>query len=269
MPLGDGKAKKETKEINDELGFILDAVSSIGDKLVASFEDAVDSADALNSGVEIIGKTMQRGLAANLKAVVKSTENLINLEAKVNLGLASQGDLEKEKLRVQMNQAQLAVKLKTLAGSLTDEQRELLILEQEEINKQQAQLKGLEKKLALNIKNKSLTDILKDNAESIADKIDKSGTLTQILKGGFGSVLNTTKLVQLSAVALFDAIVATDKAIGGLAKGLNMTYSEATVLRAELQSVANTSASAKITADGLGEAMMVVSNELGITGKDF
>ena len=72
MPLGDGKAKKETKEINNELGYILDAVSSIGDKLVASFEDAVDSADALNSGVEIIGKTMQRGLAANLKAVVKS-----------------------------------------------------------------------------------------------------------------------------------------------------------------------------------------------------
>ena len=96
----------------------------------------------LNNGVEIIGKTMQRGLAANLKAVVKSTENLINLEAKVNLGLASQGDLEKEKLRIQMNQAQLLVKLKTLAGSLTDEQKELLILEQEEIDKQKGQLKN-------------------------------------------------------------------------------------------------------------------------------
>ena len=62
MPLGDGKAKKETKEINEELGFILDAVTSIGDKLVASFEDAVDGAENLNNSVEIIGKTMQRGL---------------------------------------------------------------------------------------------------------------------------------------------------------------------------------------------------------------
>ena len=266
MPLGDGKAKKETKDINEELGFILDAVSSIGDKLVASFEDAVDSADALNSGVEIVGKTMQRGLAANLKAVVKSSENLINLQAKVNLGLNTGADIEKESLRIKLNKEQLLVKQKVLAGSLTEEQHKLLALELKELNAQEKSVKALEKELALNIKNKSLTDILRDNAESIADKIDKSGTLTQILKGGFGSVLNTTKLVQLSAVALFDAIVATDKAIGGLAKGLNMTYSEATVLRAELQSVANTSASAKITADGLGEAMMVVSNELGITG---
>mgnify|MGYP001112749045 CR=1 FL=1 len=161
MPIGDGKAQKETQKINEELGYILDAVSSIGDKLVASFEDAVDGASNLNNGVEIIGKTMQRGLAANLKAVVKSTENLINLEAKVNLGLASQGDLEKEKLRIQMNQAQLKVKLKTLAGSLTDEQKELLILEGEEIKKQQQQLKGLEKQLATNIKNKSLKELLR------------------------------------------------------------------------------------------------------------
>ena len=266
MPLGDGKAKKETKDINEELGFILDAVSSIGDKLVASFEDAVDSADALNSGVEIVGKTMQRGLAANLKAVVKSSENLINLQAKVNLGLNTGADLEKESLRIKLNKEQLLVKQEVLAGSLTAVQRELLSIELQQLDKQEDQVKAIKKKLALNIKNKSLTDILKDNASSIADKIDKSGTLTQILEGGFGSVLNKTKLLEASAVALFKAILATDKAIGGLAKGLNMTYSEATVLRAELQSVANTSASAKITADGLGEAMMVVSNELGITG---
>ena len=265
MPIGDGKAQKETQKINEELGYILDAVSSIGDKLVASFEDAVDGAANLNDGVEIIGKTMQRGLAANLKAVVKSTENLINLEAKVNLGLASQGDLEKEKLRIQMNQAQLAVKLKTLAGSLTDEQKELLILEGEEIKKQQQQLKGLEKQLATNIKNKSLTDILKDNAESIADKIDKSGTLTQILKGGFGSVLNKTKLVEAAAVALFQAIVATDKQVGEMAKGMNITYQEALKLQQELQSAANLSMSTKVSAEGLGQALMAINSELGIT----
>jgi len=266
MPLGDGKAKKETAAVNEELGYILDAVSSIGDKLVASFEDAVDGADALNSGVEIVGKTMQRGLAANLKAVVKSSENLINLQAKVNLGLNTGADLEKESLRIKLNKEQLLVKQEVLAGSLTAVQRELLSIELQQLDKQEDQVKAIKKQLALNIKNKSLTDILKDNASSIADKIDKSGTLTQILEGGFGSVLNKTKLLEASAVALFKAILATDKAIGGLAKGLNMTYSEATVLRAELQSVANTSASAKITADGLGEAMMVVSNELGITG---
>ena len=166
MPLGDGKAKKETAAVNEELGYILDAVSSIGDKLVASFEDAVDGADALNSGVEIVGKTMQRGLAANLKAVVKSSENLINLQAKVNLGLNAGADIEKESLRITLNKEQLLVKRKVLAGSLTAEQLKLLDLELKELNAQEDVVKALEKELALNIKNKSLTDILKDNASS-------------------------------------------------------------------------------------------------------
>ena len=38
MAIGDGKAKKEAVEIKEELGFILDAVSSIGDKLINSFD---------------------------------------------------------------------------------------------------------------------------------------------------------------------------------------------------------------------------------------
>lgn len=44
MALGDGKAKKEVQDVKEELGFVLDAVSSIGDRLIASFEEAVDSA---------------------------------------------------------------------------------------------------------------------------------------------------------------------------------------------------------------------------------
>ena len=62
MAIGDGKAKKEAEDIKEELGFILDAVSSIGDKLVASFEDAVDAvkdvaegaADAVEDAVEAV-----------------------------------------------------------------------------------------------------------------------------------------------------------------------------------------------------------------------
>ena len=42
MAIGDGKAKAEVKGINEEIGFILDAITNIGDRLVASFEDAVD-----------------------------------------------------------------------------------------------------------------------------------------------------------------------------------------------------------------------------------
>ena len=41
MGLGDGKATKESKEVTKELGYILDAVSTLGDQLINSFQDAV------------------------------------------------------------------------------------------------------------------------------------------------------------------------------------------------------------------------------------
>ena len=58
MGLGDGKAQGEAKAINKELGFILDAVSSLGDQLVNSFQEAVDGASDLGDKVDIVGKTM-------------------------------------------------------------------------------------------------------------------------------------------------------------------------------------------------------------------
>ena len=265
MPLGDGKAKKETKEINDELGFILDAVSSIGDKLVASFEDAVDSADTLNSGVEIIGKTMQRGLAADLKAVVKNTNNLIDLGTKVSLGLATQADLAKSSEQIAFSKARLLVKQEMLAGKLTDKQKELLTSELSEIDAQEAINKKLEIRFKKLQKSKSLTEIFRDNLKSAADEIDKTGTLSALLSGNFKDIVSVQRLGELAMVALYKAVVATDKQVGEMAKGMNLTYHEAAQLQNEMQKVATTSMSAKLTAKGLGEALMAINSELGIT----
>jgi hypothetical protein len=265
MAIGDGKAQKETQKINEELGFILDAVASIGDKLVASFEDAVDGADALNNSVEIIGKTMQRGLAADLKAVVKNTNNLIDLGAKVNMGLATQADFAKTSQQIAFSRARLLAKREILAGKLTDKQKELLDAELGELDAQDSINKKLEAKNAKLQKSKSLFQLAKENAGGIADKIDKSGTLSTILEKGIGAVLTPMRLLEVSALALFQAIVSTDKQTGDMAKSMNITYTEANKLQREMSSVANLSMSAKITAEGLGKALMAVNSELGIT----
>ena len=210
MPIGDGKGQKEAKKINEELGYILDAVSSIGDKLVASFEDAVDGADALNNSVEIIGKTMQRGLAADLKAVVKNTNNLIDLGTKVSLGLATQADLAKSSEQIAFSKARLLVKQEMLAGKLTDKQKELLTSELSEIDAQEAINKKLEIRFKKLQKSKSLTEIFRDNLKSAADEIDKTGTLSALLSGNFKDIVSVQRLGELAMVALYKAVVAAD-----------------------------------------------------------
>lgn len=265
MAIGDGKAQKETQKVNEELGYILDAVTSIGDKLVASFEDAVDGAGNLDNSVEIIGKTMQRGLAAELKAVVKNTNNLIDLGAKVNMGLATQADFAKTTQQIAFSRERLLIKQEVLAGKLTDKQKELLDAELAEIDAQDAINKKLQAKNIALQKSKSLTQVFKENLQGAADQIDKTGTLSKVLSGNFKDVVSVARLGELALVALFKAVVATDKQIGDMAKGMNLTYHEAALLNNEMQRVATTSMSVKVTAKGLGEALMAVNSELGIT----
>ena len=95
MALGDGKAKQEAQEIKGELSFILDAVSSIGDKLISSFQDAVDEANQLSTASDAISKTLKRGLVSDMRETVKNTENLIRAQSKAEKGLLKQSELQK------------------------------------------------------------------------------------------------------------------------------------------------------------------------------
>ena len=264
MGLGDGKATGEAKEINKELGFILDAVSSLGDQLVNSFQDAVDGASELGDKVDIVGKTMQRGLVADLKQAVKNTESLIDLQSKVSRGVATQKDIAKEAEKIALNRARLDAKRNILGGQLTKRQKTVLAQEEQQLNLQQKALDSINQQNDSLQKQKSFLTLAKENAGGLADKLDKSGTLSKVLSGGISSVLTPARLLELAVLGVFDAMVSVDKLNGELAKGLNISYSEAADLTGELTKAANQSGSMTITTKGLGEALMAANGELGI-----
>ena len=62
-------------------------------------------------------------------------------------------------------------------------------------------------------------------------------------------------------------MISVDKQTGELAKSLNISYQEALDLRGELNQAANATGELSISAKGLGEALMAVNSELGITNK--
>ena len=264
MALGDGRSEEEIKGVNKELGYILDAVSSIGDQLVKSFEDAVDGASDLNGAVDVVGKTMQRGLVADLKKAVSNTNSLIDLQAKVTSGIATQKDIAKEAEKIALNEARLAAKREVLGDRLTDIQKELLAQEQEQLDFQKQALKAIEDQNAELQKSKSFFQVIKESAGGIADKLDKTGTLSKILSGNIKDVLTPMRLAELAIVGIFNAAKGADEATGKLAKNLNISYNEAVVLESQLNSAANSSREISITTKGLGEALMAVNGELGI-----
>ena len=265
MAIGDGKAKAEVKGINEEIGFILDAITSIGDKLVASFEDAVDGAGDLGNAVDVVGKTVQRGLVADLKSAVKSTENLINLSAKLARGTLKQSDIAKEQERIAFNRAKIEAKRQIFGNKLTKQQQALLAAEEEEINAQEAVLKKIEAKNNALQKQKGLFQIIKENSSDIANKIDDTGQLAKILNGQIGLLFTPLRLAEMAIIGVFTAFKSADEQAGELAKSLNLSYGEAVELQAEMQSVANLSGNMTITGKGLTKALMAQNEALGIS----
>jgi hypothetical protein len=264
MALGDRQAEDEVKGINKELGYILDAVSSIGDQLVKSFEDAVDGASDLNGAVDVVGKTMQRGLVADLKKAVQNTNSLIDLQTKVTLGTATQKDIAKEAEKIALNEARLAAKRQVLGDALTDTQKELLAQEQEQLEFQKQALKAIQDENTELQKQKSFFQVLKENSGAIADKIDKTGTLSKILSGNLKDVVTPMRLAELAIVGIFNAAVDVDEQTGKLAKNLNISADDALQLQNELKSAANSSLELSVTTKGLGQALMAINGELGI-----
>ena len=68
-----GNSDEQIKNINQELTYVLDAVTSIGDKLVSSFKEAVDEAVELGDVTETMGNTLKKGYSRDLRDISKIT----------------------------------------------------------------------------------------------------------------------------------------------------------------------------------------------------
>ena len=267
MGLGDGKAKDEAKEINKELGFILDAVSSLGDQLVGSFQDAVDGASELGDKVDIVGKTMQRGLVADLKQSVKNTESLIDLQSKVTRGVATQNDLSKAQEKIALNRARLDAKKLVLSGQLTKRQKTLLAQEEQQLNLQQEALDGIKDQNIQQQKNKSLVELGSESAKRFASQIDKSGTLTSILEGKFADVVTISRLGELSMLAIGKAILAGSENMAMLSQETGMSKDQALALSKELNQSAIDSGNVAYNTTKAHKAFKGLTAETGLTAE--
>ena len=130
------------------------------------------------------------------------------------------------------------------------------------------------KELGLDELTKSKTKVDKEgnakqltgtSAVSVLKGISPAEKSMLALKAGFkelGPIIK--KAIPLFLVVEFlGALKASDKATGELAKSMNMSYSEANLMRQELNSIANLSGDVLINTKGLQESLMAVNAELG------
>jgi hypothetical protein len=79
--------------------------------------------------------------------------------------------------------------------------------------------------------------------------------------------LNPASLILAAIDEIIDAMKIIDSGAGDMAKGMNMTYSEALKTREELGTIADLSGDAAVTTKGLQESLMAVGQALGSNAK--
>ena len=264
MPLGDGKSKKEAQEINKELGYILDAVSSLGDQLVNSFQDAVDGASELGSQVDVVGKTMQRGLVADLKQSVKNTNTLIDLQSKVTRGVATQRDIAKEQEKIALNRARLDAKREILGSQLTKRQKTLLAQESQQLDLQEEAFESIKKQNTAQIAQRGILGNIVKSASDLLTKLDKSGLSAKILSNEFSLFQKATILGEASLLGIFKGILQGSDSIANIAKSTGVSVDEALRLQKSFAALEDSSEKVFITSKGLNQAFTELSSQTGL-----
>jgi len=112
------------------------------------------------------------------------------------------------------------------------------------------------------------TQKLGQEAARVGDKdFSAMSTFTGKIKENLSSMLTKANLIQAAVGLLVDALIKSDKGAGELAKGMNMTYSDAIKTRQELGNIADASGDAALNTRALQETLMAVGQSLGSNAK--
>ena len=90
-------ANKEAKELRKEVGFLIDAFSSLGATIQGSISDALDDAQGLTREGQKITKAYGRDISAGLKKITTSLDKSFEITQKIKSGADAQALIDKER----------------------------------------------------------------------------------------------------------------------------------------------------------------------------
>jgi hypothetical protein len=253
--------------LNDDLGKLKDELEELDNSLrgiAANLKtNLTDEIKNMDGAVKKTAQSFEKDLANSINKSNSSLDIQNGLILKIQKGENVTKNIQKELEKVQRERAVSLRKVSNLKkeGVYLDEE-DLYLLE-ETYKKQEEELIKLQKINDEKQKNKSFTQIIKENVGSIANKLDKTGTLSKILSGNLKDTLTSTRLGELALLGILKAFLEIDTASGEMAKFMGISYNEAKDLRSELTQVSSQSESIFVNTKNMQESMMALNKEFG------
>lgn len=262
---------QRSKETNEALGQILDAVSSIADQINQAIEDAVDGINNAKSAADVVGQTMKRGLVSELKQAVKNSEELVKMQVAAEKGQLKASDIAKQRQKIEENKRLTAIKLENLAKNLEGldeealkEAQELAIAQQEQLDRQLETLNTIEGINGETKLQKGLTGAIAENITAYADKLDKSGTLSSLLSKNVSAASKATFLMEAGMAALLKGAMDASSAINDIQKNTGIAYTSALKLQTEFALTAANSEKLFVTSKDLNKSFGDLVSQTGL-----
>lgn len=275
-------ANQEAKELRKEVGFLIDAFTSLGATIQGSIADAIDEAKGLTDEGKKITKQYGRDINAGIKKITTSLDKSFEIQQKINQGADAQVTIDKERVRQQTLVESIQTRIELIKrndlelgeqlNSELDEQKKLsegLLKNLEKQNKEQ-QTKG---GLLLN-SFKGIDQILqKTGFGSLSKKLelgkaandsDNFGQALGKVAVNLGKSISATDLLVAGIKKLFDAVKSADTNVANIRRNFGVTASEGIKLNDRFAKIALSTGDLTANVESLQEANQNINDQLGI-----
>jgi len=293
------KAKQSLKEVGEVVNAIDESFRELTSRITDVVKEIAEGSSELTSF-----NNVTKDINRSLRSMSKINEDLIKNQIKLNQGKLSSKQIDEQINKAVATRQILAGRLESLQRKMNSqtsvsitEHRKVVELKKaiaeisEEVEgnfeKQKDAAVDLEKALGLTgvtLKGISKIPILGDLVDTEAalqaattaaqNGAGKIGALGAAM-GSLGKSLLSSLMDPAAQISLltkgfqmfFDLLMESDKATGELAKGMNMSYNDASKLREQYAGIAKSAHDSYITVKGLQESQLAIAQTLGTTAK--
>ena len=255
------KGKKLVQEQVVEVGYLDNAYKSIAATLSNLFEDAIDNLNGIDNVGAKIAKSYERDIVGSIKKMSGGLENNVNLQLKINKGINVQKELDSKIEKVKVRALLTSQKITQAEGLTTEQKLKLRGALTEQYKLEIANLKTLKNQNKETQKAKGFGADISESLGDQLDKLDKSGTLSGILKGNFEDIAGSAKLAQLFLGGVLKFLLLGNKSVIGISKELGTSGIQSTLIRAELSAAVFAAEDLRVTTEAILKANTALNKE--------
>jgi hypothetical protein len=254
------EAKLAAKALNEELGYLEDAFTSIGQKIKDNITGQLEGAD---KQTQELGNKFSTNLNNAIKQNAASLKEITKLQDQIGKGVNVEAKIQKELEKVATRKKTITRQQNILLANgikLNEENTKQL---SSQFSIQEDTLDTLIKENTERQKQKSLFTLLGEGGKNLLDKLDKSGTASKLFSGNLAATVTPMRLLEVGIALIVDAFLELDSQTAKVAESLGVSYHEAQGMNKEFSQIAQNSNNIFVTTAGVANSQMELSKILG------